>query len=149
MTATSSSVAAVRQGADPPGGLEAVHAGHAEIEEHDVRPERRRLVDGIGAVVGRADLAAERAHHHRQAVGAIAIVVGDHHAAAERRRRDRIVRHRRGAGRGPRERQADLERAALIEARAARRHAAAVQVDQALHQRQADADAALRPRPRL
>src|SRR5258706_14327383 len=52
-------IASFLRGAQAARHLEAIHARHAEIEEHDLGPESPRLPDRRRAVVRRLDLVAE------------------------------------------------------------------------------------------
>ena len=45
----------MRRRADPARGLDAVHARHADVHQHDVGPSRARQLDRLGAVAGLAD----------------------------------------------------------------------------------------------
>jgi signal transduction histidine kinase len=60
---------------------EPVHAGHREVEEHDVGPQRRGLSDGAGAVLGFADDVESLLRKERgQGVSRERMVVDDEHA---------------------------------------------------------------------
>ena len=64
--------------ADPRQRREAVHAGHREVEQHDVGPQRRGLRDGIGAVGGAPDdVESLLCEQRRQRVAGEWVVVDD------------------------------------------------------------------------
>jgi hypothetical protein len=58
----------------------AVDAGHAQVEQHQRRPEGGQGRQRGAAVVRHADLGAEEFEQHAEAVGRVAVVVDDEHA---------------------------------------------------------------------
>jgi hypothetical protein len=122
----------------------AVHAGQADVQQHHFGPERRVHGQGAGAVAGNLDFGAQQPEQHGQGVGGVDVVI-DHQDAAEGRCilglgiRCLSRRGLRLGGQG----QVQPEFAALALAFAERLHAAAVHLDQAAHQGQPDAQAAL------
>src|SRR5690606_11277669 len=120
------------------------HHGHAEIEHHDVRMELLDRVERGAAVVDRDDVLSDRLEEQLQAVGRVLVVVDDEHAkpvvVGFRLGRPRFERRR---GLSNRKGKVDDELAALAEPFAARLHDAAVQLDDAPDQREADAETAL------
>src|ERR1700722_18446917 len=65
---------------DVSGGFVAVHAGHTDVEEHDVGVMLFGGGDGFEAVGGGPDLGAGEAEDHAEALAGILIVVGDDNA---------------------------------------------------------------------
>jgi hypothetical protein len=103
----------------------------------------RRRLDRLEAVARDVDLVAAELEQDRQAVGGILVVVDDQDAASRRRHGGTAVM------RAPALRQAEVRRhrrkphhelAAEPEARTRDLDGAAVHLDQALHERQADAE---------
>jgi hypothetical protein len=71
---------------DPPGGLESVELGHADVHQHDGGSEAGRLADGLDPVARLGDdldvgLAGEQ---HAEACADHRLVVGDEDADAHR-----------------------------------------------------------------
>lgn len=73
-------------GADPPGGLDAVHLGHADVHEDDVGAFALGQRDRLGAVAGLADGAQARRGVDQDAEAAAqqGLVVGDEDAQIQR-----------------------------------------------------------------
>src|SRR6266403_50087 len=126
--------------ADRAGHLEAIVAGQSQVDHHGVRPAGHRPLDGSAPVGAGFDVVTHLLESDLQQVPGIGIVLGDHdvqrprpavHLDACLRRRQRIARVRH--------RQADDELAPFPKAGAARLHPTPVQLDEALHEREADA----------
>ena len=66
------------------GDLVAVHAGQADIEEDELRPEDPGRLEGRGPVVGRLDVVAEELEQPDQAACRVHVVV-DHEDSRARR----------------------------------------------------------------
>ena len=109
-------------------------------------------MNAAGTVVHEARLVSERGKHLGQHRRGVAVVVDDEHAAGrpaaparELQPCDRLATLQRRL----RERQADRELGARASTAAGGRHAAAVQLDEAPHDRQAEAETAARALERL
>src|SRR5436190_2221369 len=122
----------------------AVHQRHADVEKRDVRPELRRQVDGDGSIVRDAHLVAFDLQHHLHHLGCVGIVFGNQHPALLCRPGAALGVRRFLSRRCRRRRQADDEGAAAIRSGAVGLDCAAVELDEASGQRQADAQAAER-----
>src|SRR5689334_13830875 len=85
-------VAAPRLAADRPGRVVAVHARHADVEQHGMRTERRRLADGGRAVVRHAHLVAGHLEEHAEALRRVLLVV--HHQDSKRGPPESTLRRR-------------------------------------------------------
>ena len=115
-------------------------------EHHGRMVARRRHVERIRAAVGDVHVGAQQAQQHREAVGGVAVVVDDQDA------RDAARRGRSCGAAGPILAGASpaaigrrtMNSLPLPETVAARLDAAAVHLDETLHQREPDAQAALR-----
>ena len=109
------------------------------------RPASR--LERVGPLYATRTSCAEQLEQHRKAVGGVAVVVDHQHAACACgvpvRRRAGSPRPRRGR----RKRQPHDELAAVARPSLCAVDRAAVQLDQASHQRQPDAEAALRTLP--
>ena len=131
------------------GGVVAVELGQADVEQHDLRDKTGRHAHRFLAVERRLDLVPAAAQQSAQGRGRVPVVVHHEDAAQTRRFRGghRQGRVRAGGREGGRTGggQVHDEFAAQAPARAVRLHPAAVQLHQAAHQTQADAQAALRP----
>ena len=131
-------------GADPACQFVAVHVGQADVEDaHARRRGGKGVQRGLGAV-HHGDRVAIGFEQHAQHVGRVGIVVHHQHAV---RRHHAIALECAPLADGrlrPCQRQAHREAAALADARAAASDVAAVQLDEAAHQRQAQPQAALR-----
>ena len=119
----------------------AVEARHADVEKRHVRLHRQDLVERELPVVGLLYFVAVQLQQHRKALCRIRVVVRDEHLQSAvhvgRRRGSRYHRVRDG----PRdERQTHDELAPLPDAGAVRLDRPAVQIDEALRQREADAE---------
>ncbi len=127
-------------GPQGPRHLEAVEAREADVAEHDLRVDLPRLGEALGAVVGHGDLVRRELEHLAHGLGGVLVVFDDEHAPAAGRGVGRglaaAVRGRGGEREGHRELRPLAQPAAL--------HAdlAAVQLDDALHQREPQAEAA-------
>lgn len=131
----------MRNAAQPACDLEAVHAGQAEVEQDHLGHVPRGELDRVRAVVRHPDGMAAHAEQLRQAVGRIAVVVDHQHAAPSLGLGGQ--RFSRLAGRHGGQWQAHGQFAAQPGPRAGRLRLAAVQLDDAAHQRQPDAQPAL------
>ena len=72
-------------GADAARDLVAVHAGHADVEQHDVGLERLDALERGAAAMGQRHFGAQHAQQHREALAAVAAVVDDQDAARRQR----------------------------------------------------------------
>src|SRR5688500_13663044 len=120
-------VASLGRTAQAPRDLEAIHVGHAEVEQHHFRAELACPLQRLLAAVGGLDLVSMHAQERRLRRCGIDVVVDQEQTAAQRR----------GIGR----RQAHLEAAALSGALALGAHGASMQLYEPLGKRQADAQA--------
>lgn len=136
--------------AEPPGDLVAAHTGEPDVEERQIGAESPGHVQGVGAVMGDRGAVAPKFEQRCDRLGGVLVVV-DHEDSVARahpfvyvagRRRRRCRRVVRG------EREPDDEGAPRPWARAVGCDAPAVHLDQALDERQADAQTARRARPR-
>ncbi len=137
-------VAAVGALPRTPRDLEAVHAGHADVEQHHRGPKGFELVERGRPVAGGVHVGAEALEQHREALRSVAAVVDDENA----------LRGERGLARAglpvatfrtvDAERQPHDELAAAAEPFTLRGDGAAVQLDQGAYEREADAEPALR-----
>ena len=62
------------------GDLDAVHARQAEVEDDEIRQERLRVVQRLGAVVGELDVVALHAQRALEDLGDLLIVLDDENA---------------------------------------------------------------------
>ncbi len=130
--------------AQAPRHLVAVELRQANVEQHDLRRKALRLGDGLRAVARAAHRVAGDRQHRCGGVGDVGVVFHDQQAPAHRCRTwtlptpGIVVGHRRLQAR-----QVDAELGTLADTGTVRLDMAVVQLDQALHQRQADAEAAL------
>ena len=99
--------------------------------------------EALGTVVGDLDLVPAELERLAQAVGRVDVVLDDRARAGSRARRGRLAARRRGRPRGSVERQPHDELGPAARPVAVRAHLAAVQLHQALHQRQPEAQPAL------
>src|SRR5690349_11515923 len=81
-------------GAQAPRDLVARQLGHADVEEHDVRIEIARRLEGLEPVVGDAHHVAAHLEQHAQALGGVRVVVDNEDAMRGGARR----LHARGHG---------------------------------------------------
>ena len=136
-----------RRPAQMAGHLIAVHPGQPDVQEHDLRPKGLRHLDRLVTVVGDAGEMPAHFEQRRQCVGSVDVVV--HHQHPQARVRAALGPGRRIMGKHGRrikhqQRQPHCESATATDSVAASADGAAVQLDQPPHQRQADAQAALR-----
>jgi hypothetical protein len=129
------------------GQFAAIHLRHAQIQEGDGGRFAFGLDECRRAIVSRAHDLSLQAQQHGEAVGGVFIVINDEHAA---RRKLRLLVRRLAmvlpvpVSVDDDERQANDELAAGIAAGAVRFDRAAMQFDEPLHERQANAQTALR-----
>jgi len=129
------------RGAQAVRDLEAVHARHADVEQHHLGLERGRELECAARIESGFHHVPVELQQQGQGLGGIAIVVDDQHPP--RRRAGRPLARRLGRGDCD-PRQADLEGAAGAGPAAGDADAPAMHLDQALDHRQADAEPALR-----
>ena len=136
-------IGGIRRGAQAARELVAVHVGQADIEQHDLGPFAQGARQAARAVVLDAHQVAVGLEQRGEHLRGVGIVV--HHQHPHRtfiglvRRLPCLLRLATRQ-----QRQADHEFAALVRPLAEGRHPPAMQRHQAFHQRQADAQAALR-----
>src|SRR5690348_3102062 len=135
--------AAPVRGADRARHVVAVVLRHADIEKRDVRTKRFCLDERPRAIVGDAHIVAVEREQRREARCGVAVVVGNKNAGTARVGCCRVViAARRGVRRIAGQRQAYGESRPVTGARAVRFDMVAVELDQALHQGEPDAEPA-------
>ena len=134
--------ARLRQLAKPANDLVPVHRGQPDVEQDHVGRELPRDPQRRRAVVGHADLMPVQAHRLGERRRGVDVVVDDQHAAVVCARGERADFRLRDALR--RAGQEHDEGRTLAGPGAFRAHAAAMQLDEAAHQGEADPEAARR-----
>src|SRR5579862_4310385 len=71
---------AMPRGLQNPGDLEPIEAGHADVEQRQMRGHLLDELEGVRPIVGHVDLMASEPQEHRQHVGSVAIVLRDEDA---------------------------------------------------------------------
>src|SRR5262245_1478434 len=127
------------------GEVVTVDLGQADVQDRDLSMEFLGDLQAFLAVTGRLDLMTHDPQQYRETIDRIDVVV-DHQDPATRGTRARSDRNASGGRPTARFRnwQADRELAAGSRAAAGRRDAAAMQLDQAIHERESHPEAAVR-----